>query len=69
MHEWKGNYGVLGAYLQDDGSLIQNAEDPDFPVFAGGGEAEEYKKLHGTVKYYGTLNMLMNNTFIIMILR
>ncbi|MEJ2005928.1 MAG: hypothetical protein P8X57_13435 [Cyclobacteriaceae bacterium] len=24
VHVWKGNYGVLGAYLQDDGSLVQN---------------------------------------------
>ena len=38
VHEWKGNYWVMGAYLQDDGSLFQNVGDPDFPVFAGGGE-------------------------------
>ncbi len=37
VHEWKGNYGVMGAYLSNDGSLVQNAHDPDFPVFAGGG--------------------------------
>jgi hypothetical protein len=38
VHEWKGNYGVLGAYLSDDGSLHQNVYDPDFLTFAGGGE-------------------------------
>jgi hypothetical protein len=45
VHEWKGNYGVLGGYLQNDGSLIQNAVDPDFPVFAGGGEAGRIQKI------------------------
>ncbi|MEJ7684605.1 MAG: hypothetical protein WKG06_43505 [Segetibacter sp.] len=45
VHEWKGNYGVLGAYLQNDGSLIQNAVDPDFPVFAGGGECGRLQKI------------------------
>ncbi len=33
VHEWKGNYQVFEAYLQDDGSLIQGVQDPDFPVF------------------------------------
>ena len=45
VHEWKGNYGVLGTYLNDDGSLIQNAYDPDFPVFAGGGESGRLQKI------------------------
>jgi hypothetical protein len=45
VHEWKGNYGVMGAYLQDDGSLIQNAHDPDFPVFAGGGETGRLQRI------------------------
>lgn len=45
VHEWKGNYGVLGGYLQNDGSLIQTAVDPDFPVFAGGGEAGRIQKI------------------------
>jgi len=38
VHRWKSNYGVMGAYLQVDGSLMQNVHDPDFTVFAGGGE-------------------------------
>jgi hypothetical protein len=45
VHEWKGNYGVLNAYLQDDGSLVQNASDPDFPVFAAGGECGRLQKI------------------------
>lgn len=45
VHEWKGNYGVMGAYLQNDGSLVQNAVDPDFPVFAGGGETGRLQKI------------------------
>jgi hypothetical protein len=45
VHEWKGNYGVMGAYLQNDGSLVQNAYDPDFPVFHGGGETGRLQKI------------------------
>ena len=47
VHEWKGNYGgpTTSAYLNDDGSLLQNAADPDFPVFAGGGEAGRIQKI------------------------
>lgn len=45
VHEWKGNYGVMGAYLNNDGSLFQNAIDPDFPVFAGGGETGRLQKI------------------------
>ncbi|MFN2457259.1 MAG: aryl-sulfate sulfotransferase [Chitinophagaceae bacterium] len=47
VHEWKGNYGgpTTSAYLLNDGSLIQNALDPDFPIFAGGGEAGRLQKI------------------------
>ena len=47
VHEWKGNYGGpnASAYLNDDGSLIQNAVDPDFPLFVGGGEAGRLQKI------------------------
>jgi hypothetical protein len=47
VHKWKGNYGSPApvAYLLDDGSLIQNAVDPDFPVFAGGGESGRIQKI------------------------
>jgi hypothetical protein len=33
VHQWKGNYGAMQAYLMDDGSLMQGADDPDYPVF------------------------------------
>jgi hypothetical protein len=47
VHDWKGNYGSpeRSAYLNDDGSLFQNAADPDFPVFTGGGEAGRLQKI------------------------
>jgi hypothetical protein len=45
VHQWKSDYGVMGAYLGDDGSLVQNVEDPDFPVFAGGGETGRIQKI------------------------
>jgi len=58
VHEWKGNHGGPegSAYLNDDGSLTRNAEDPDFPVFAGGGEGRLQKNYMETIKYYGLLN-------------
>jgi hypothetical protein len=47
VHEWKGNYGSMASsfYLQKDGSIMQTALDPDFPVFAGGGESGRIQKL------------------------
>ena len=45
VYVWKGNYEVMGAYLQSDGSLFQNAADPDFPVFAGGGETGRIQRI------------------------
>jgi hypothetical protein len=45
VHEWKGNSAVMGAYLADNGSIVQNVNDPDFPVFAGGGETGRIQKI------------------------
>ncbi|RIA08512.1 arylsulfotransferase ASST [Flavobacteriaceae bacterium MAR_2010_72] len=45
VHEWKGNYSTHSPYLNDDGSINILAEDPDFPVFAGGGEAGRLQKI------------------------
>jgi len=45
VHEWKGNYGILSPYLNDDGSITCLSVDPDFPVFAGGGEAGRIQKI------------------------
>ena len=39
LHEWKGYFHSWLAYLQDDGSVIRNAVDPDAPVFYAGGMA------------------------------
>ena len=52
VHEWKGKseqviYGeVSGAYLNSDGSIIQQSYDMDFPVFAGGGEAGRLQRIN-----------------------
>jgi hypothetical protein len=45
VHEWKGNYSTHSPYLNNDGSITLLAEDPDFPVFAGGGEAGRLQKI------------------------
>lgn len=45
VHQWKGNYAVNSPYLNNDGSLSLLATDPDFPVFAGGGEAGRIQKI------------------------
>lgn len=71
VHQWKGNYAVLNAYLQDDGSLIQNAEDPDFPVFEGGGEAGRIQKISWDSKMlwdfeYATEQYLNHHDFSVM---
>jgi len=45
VHEWKGNYGVLGGYIMDDGSIVLNAVDPDYPVFGTTGETGRLQKI------------------------
>lgn len=45
VHEWKGNYAINSPYLNNDGSLSLLATDPDFPIFAGGGEAGRIQKI------------------------
>lgn len=73
VHEWKGNYGGQGrvAYLQDDGSIIQNVDDPDFPVFAGGGESGRIQKISWSGKMlwdfeYATEEHLHHHDFAVM---
>ena len=39
VHEWKGDLNSMQAYLRDNGNLIRLERDPDFPVFAAGGQA------------------------------
>ncbi|MGM5469429.1 aryl-sulfate sulfotransferase [Flavobacteriaceae bacterium LMO-SS05] len=45
VHIWKSNYAVNSTYLNNDGSISVLATDPDFPVFAGGGEAGRIQKI------------------------
>jgi len=45
VHEWKGIYEMHPTYLNDDGSITVQAVDPDFPVFAGGGEAGRIQRI------------------------
>lgn len=73
VHQWKSNYGsaAVSAYLQADGSLIQNVADPDFPVFAGGGESGRIQKISWDSKMlwdfeYATEQYLHHHDFAVM---
>ncbi len=73
VHQWKSNYGspAVSAYLQNDGSLIQNVADPDFPVFAGGGESGRVQKISWDSKVlwdfeYATEEYLHHHDFAVM---
>ncbi len=73
VHQWKSNYGsaAISAYLQPDGSIIQNVVDPDFPVFAGGGEAGRIQKISWDSKMlwdfeYATEEYLHHHDFAVM---
>ena len=35
----KVSYNTMNSYLQDDGRIFRLERDPDFPVFAGGGQS------------------------------
>ncbi len=40
VHEWKGNFrSDLSSYLTGNGGLLRMAQDPDFPLYHGGGNA------------------------------
>lgn len=45
VHQWKGNYMAFNAYLMDDGSLVQGAQDVDYPVFGFGGPYGRIQKI------------------------
>ncbi len=45
VHQWKSNYQMHTPYLNEDGSLSALIVDPDFPVFAGGGQAGRLQKI------------------------
>jgi hypothetical protein len=46
VHQWKGNYAVFNAYLQEDGSLVLGANDPDYPVFDDTGPYGRIQKIN-----------------------
>ena len=73
VHQWKSNYGSaeVSGYLQPDGSIIQNVADPDFPVFAGGGESGRIQKISWDSKMlwdfeYATEQYLHHHDFAVM---
>src|SRR5205809_2175409 len=45
VHQWKAGYTAFNAYLQDDGSIITGAFDPDFPTFGFGGPYGRLQKI------------------------
>ena len=45
VHQWKGNYQVHYAYLEEDGSLVLGAVDPDYPVFDDTGPYGRIQKI------------------------
>jgi hypothetical protein len=46
VKQWKGNYRSGLSYLMDDGSIVRVSSDPDFTVFAGGGESGRLQKIN-----------------------
>ncbi len=71
VHEWKSRYNVMGAYLQDDGSIFVNAMDPDRPVFYGGGAAGRIQHLDWDSRLlwdfeYATREYLHHHDFAVM---
>lgn len=45
VHQWKSNVGIFSGYMQDDGSLIVGALQPDFPTFGFGGPYGRLQKI------------------------
>ena len=38
VHRWSGELNSMQAYLKENGNLVRLERDPDFPVFAAGGQ-------------------------------
>ncbi len=71
VHEWKSRNGIMGGYLQEDGSIIVNAYDPDNPVFYGGGSAGRLQRISwdGRMLWdfeYATRDYLQHHDFAVM---
>ena len=45
VHQWRGQYGVLNSYLMEDGSMVMQETDPDYPVFLGDGAYGRLQKV------------------------
>ena len=45
VHQWRGQYSVLNAYLLEDGSVVMEETDPDYPVFLGDGAYGRLQKI------------------------
>ena len=71
VHEWKGNYEVMNPYLMDDGSLVQGAFDPDYPVFGFGGPYGRIQKINWEGKMvwdfeYADTTQMIHHDFAVM---
>ncbi|XOV93583.1 MAG: aryl-sulfate sulfotransferase [Bacteroidota bacterium] len=45
VHQWRGQYAVLNSYLLDDGSVLMEEWDPDYPTFLGDGAYGRLQKV------------------------
>jgi len=71
VHEWKGNYESFLVYLMDDGSIIQGANDPDYPVFGFGGPYGRIQKINWEGKMlwdfeYATEEYIVHHDFAVL---
>jgi hypothetical protein len=71
VHQWKGNYDAFNAYLQNDGSILQGAVDPDFPVFGEGGPYGRIQKINWSGKMlwdfeYATDQYIVHHDFAVL---
>lgn len=71
VHEWKGNYTAFNPYLMDDGSIVQGANDPDYPVFGFGGPYGRLQKISWNGKMlwdyeYANENEIVHHDFAVL---
>ncbi|WP_297707460.1 aryl-sulfate sulfotransferase [uncultured Eudoraea sp.] len=71
VHEWKGSYAAFNTYLLDDGSVLQGANDPDYPVFGFGGPYGRIQKISWEGKMlwdfeYADTTQILHHDFAVM---
>jgi hypothetical protein len=71
VHQWKAYYGAFNPYLQDDGSILLGALDPDFPVFGEGGPYGRIEKINWNGKTlwdfeYATNEYIVHHDFAVL---